>query len=137
MADLVVTAANVLPRSNAIIQSGYLAGEVLAAGKAVYRDATTGKWMLADNNSPTLPARVASGIALSGAALNQPVHVATGGTVAAGATLTPGTAYFLSDTPGGICPFADLATGENSMIVGIAVSATDLMLLFANSGVTM
>lgn len=125
MADISITAANVVADSTAARTSG-TAGEAIAAGKAVYKSSTTNKWMLADSNSATVEARRATGIALCGAALNQPVTVATSGPVTIGATLTAGLAYYLSDTPGGICPVADIGSGEFVCLLGIAASTTVL-----------
>jgi len=135
MADLAITAANVLAGADASILHGR-AGEALAQGKQVYLDSTSKKWMLADSNSAAAEARVASGTVLNAAALNQPVTVAKSGSkVTIGATLTPGTDYYLSDTPGGICPIADVGTGEYVCRVGMAVSATELQLDYFYSGV--
>lgn len=126
MADLTITAANVLAGANANITQG-TAGEAITAGKAVYLSSTAKKWMLADSNSGTPEARKATGIALNAAALNQPVAIALPGSdVAIGATLTAGTAYYLSDTPGGICPVADVGSGESVCMMGLAKSASVL-----------
>jgi hypothetical protein len=127
MADLSVTAASVLAGSN-VSRSDGIAGEAIAAGKAVYKSSTTKKWMLADSNSATAEARQAQGIALNGAALNQPVAVQTHGDVTIGAALTAGVAYYLSDTPGGICLVADVGTGEYVCLLGLAKSTTVLAL---------
>jgi hypothetical protein len=127
MADLTVTAANVVAGSNAARSDG-VAGEAIVAGKAVYKSSTTKKWMLADSNSATAEAREAIGIALNGASLNQPVAVQTHGDITIGATLTAGVAYYLSDTPGGICPIADVGTGEYVCLLGLAKSTTVLAL---------
>ena len=125
MADLTITAASVLPGENATTKAGR-AGETLAAGKVVYLSSTSKKWMLADSNSATAEAREAIGFALNGAALDQPIVVHTDGDITIGATLTPGTEYYLSDTPGGICPRADIGSGEYVCLLGIAISATVL-----------
>jgi hypothetical protein len=125
MADISITAANVVADSTASHVNG-TAGETLAAGKAVYKSSTTQKWMLADSNSATVEARKATGIALCGSALNQPVTVLTSGLVTIGATLTAGLAYYLSDTPGGICLVADVGSGEFVCLLGFATSAAIL-----------
>lgn len=126
MADIVITPANVVGGTNVIRDNG-TAGETIAAGKAVYLSSTTNKWMLADSNSATAEARKATAIALNGASLNQPVTVAKPGSdITIGATLTAGTAYYLSDTPGGICPLADVGTGEYVCLLGLAKSTTIL-----------
>jgi hypothetical protein len=125
MADLTITAASVVQGANAIKEAGN-AGETVAAGKAVYKSSTTHKWMLADSNSATVEARKARGIALNGASLDQPLVVQTGGDITLGATIVGGTAYYLSDTPGGICPLADVGSGEYVCQIGLAKSATVL-----------
>lgn len=125
MADLTITAANVVAGENST-QKQRSAGETITAGKAVYLSSATKKYMLADSNSGTAEARKATGIALNGASLNQPITVHEFGDLTLGATLTPGTAYYLSDTPGGICPLADVGSGEYVCQLGIAKSATVL-----------
>lgn len=127
MTDIAITAANVVAGSDATKESG-IAGETIAAGKAVYRSSTTGKYMLADSNSATAEARKATAIALNGASLNQPITVQRGGDITIGGTLTAGTAYYLSDTPGGICPLADVGGGEYLCLLGLAKSASVLAL---------
>jgi len=136
MADLSITAANVVAGSNAVKKSG-VGGEVIAAGKTVYLSSTTKKWMLADSNSATAEAKKASGIALNGCALDQPIVVQTAGDITIGATLTPGSPYYLSETPGGIQPAADLASGENVCLLGLAKSATVLSIDIQSPGVTL
>lgn len=135
MADLVITAANVT-QSGANVEGG-TAGVAVTAGQVVYRDATTRKYLLADNNGTPAAARVPRGIALNNAAINQPLSIALAGPVTIGATLTAGTSYWLSDTAGGICPFADVGSGENSVLVGVATSTGVLKIAFVNSGVTL
>jgi len=125
MADLTITAANVVAGVNAVKKDG-IAGEAITAGKAVYQASATKKWMLADSNSATAEARKAIGIALNGAALNQPIAVQTSGDITIGATLTAGATYWLSDVPGGICPDADVGAGEWACMLGIAKSTTVL-----------
>jgi hypothetical protein len=134
MADLVITAASVIAGSDAKIVHGR-AGEALAQGKQAYLDSTSKKWMLADNNAATADVRAATGTVLNAAALNQPIAIATDGQVTIGATLVPGTDYYLSDTAGGICPIADIGTGEYVCRVGVALSATVLDLDYKYTGV--
>lgn len=129
MADLAITAANVVPGANAQKEVG-VAGEAVTAGQLVYLDATSKKWMKADADSATVAARRALAIALTGSALNQPVVVQRGGDITLGAVLTPGVAYYLSGTAGGICPVADIGTGEYVCLVGLAKSASVLAIDF-------
>jgi hypothetical protein len=134
MTDLVVTAANVVPGADATIVHGR-AGEALVQGKQAYLDSTSKKWMLADSNSATAEVRKATGTVLCAAALDQPVAIAKDGQVTIGATLVPGTDYYLSDTPGGICPIADVGTGEYVCRVGMALTASVLQLDYLYTGV--
>lgn len=134
MADVTVTAANVIAADNAVKESG-LAGETIVAGKAVYKSPSTKKYMLADSNSVTAGAKTAVGIALNGASLNQPLTIMKSGDVTIGATMTAGATYFLSDTPGGICPDADVGAGENVCQIGIAKSTTLLSVKISAPGI--
>lgn len=127
MTDLAITAANVAAGTDAKKQSG-TAGEAVAQGKAVYLNSTTNKWMLADSNSATAEARKAIGIALNSASANQPITVQKDGDITVGATLVAGDPYYLSDTPGGICPAADVGSGEYVCLLGLAKSTTVLTL---------
>jgi hypothetical protein len=135
-ADLSVSAASVVAGSTAITSVG-TAGETITAGQQLYLSPTTNKWMKADNNSATAAVRVATATALTGSSLNQPIVVQKSGDVTIGATMTAGVAYYLSDTPGGICPVGDLASGEYPQIVGIATSTTVLRLGYQASGVAL
>jgi len=137
MSDLSITAANVVAGSNAAITRIYKAGESITAGQAVYRASDTGKWMKADSNSATAEAKTAQGIALHAASNNQPLAVQTEGDITIGATLTAGSPYYLSDTAGGIQPAADLASGENVCLLGLAKSTTVLALKIQAPGVTL
>lgn len=136
MADLSITAANVVSGEGANIEHGK-AGETVTAGKTVYQDAATKRWLLADSNSATAAARAPKGITLNGASLGQPLAVHKSGPLTIGATLTPGVAYYQSDTAGGICPVADVGTGEYSTIIGIATSASVLDVAIQSSGVAL
>lgn len=136
MVDLVITAASVAASSDASTESGTL-GATVTAGQALYKDPADNRWKLADNNGASALIRTPTGIALNGGASGQPVRVLTSGSITIGATMTPGVAYYLSDAPGGICPVADLLTGEYASIIGIATSATVLKVNFNASGVAL
>lgn len=136
MADLAITAANVLAGAGAAVSRG-VAGATVTAGQTVYLDTSTGKWKLADNNSATAAVRTPGGIALNGASDGQPLAVLTEGPITIGAALTAGVAYYLSDTPGGICPVADLGAGEYPTVIGIASSTTVLKVAINPSGVAL
>lgn len=126
MADLTVTAANVLKGTGAVVESG-TAGATITAGRAVYK-ASDGKIYPTDASSATLAARKLGGVALNGASAGQPVdYMKPGGQITIGATMTAGVTYYLSGAAaGGICPLADVGATEYLSIVGIAMSTTVL-----------
>ena len=136
MADLTITAASVIAGAGAATENGTL-GATVTAGQVLYKAASDGRWYLADNNAASSEVRSPRGIALNGGATGQPVRVLLSGPVTIGATMTPGVAYYLSDTAGGICPVADLGTGEFPSIVGIATSSTVLNVNFQSAGVAL
>lgn len=124
MTDLVITATSVVKGDNAIVESGYAAAAI-TAGQVVYKN-SAGKYDLADTDDATAVVRKPRGIALNGAAAGQPVAVQRSGDITIGATLTPGVFYYLSGTPGGICPVADVAAGDHPAVIGAATSASVL-----------
>lgn len=136
MADISITAASVQPGAGQSLVTG-LAGEAIAAGKTVYFSSTTKKWQLANSKSGTAEARTAGGIAVNGAAAGQPVTVQKSGEVTLGAVLTAGSAYYLSETSGGIQPAADLGSGETVCLLGIAKSTSVLSLAIQAPGVVL
>jgi hypothetical protein len=134
MADLSVTASSVLAGSNAVTEQG-VAGETITAGQPVYLDTSTRQYFKADANAAAA-ARQPRGLALNGASAGQPLAIARSGDITLNAVLTAGVTYYLSDTAGGICPLADVGTGEYFCIIGIAKSTTVLALSINYSGVS-
>lgn len=135
MADLTITAASVIAGGDAGIENGR-AGATVTAGQVVYKEASSGKFKLTDTNSATAEVKNAYGIALNGASDGQPLAVQKSGKITLGSVLTAGTAYYASETPGGIQSAADVAT-ENVAFLGIALSASSLQMAIINSGVTV
>lgn len=136
MVDVSITAASVVPGSDARTVQG-ISGATITAGQAVYLDTATNTWKLADANGATELIRKAIGIALTGSSTNQPIVVQKSGSITAGGTLTPGVPYYLSDTPGGICLYADVGTGEYVVQLGIATTAAALALDIQYPGVAL
>jgi hypothetical protein len=125
MADLSITSANVVAGSGAKKVTG-TAGATITAGQVVYFDTTDSKYKLADTDSATAAVRSPAGIALNGAANNQPLTVLTSGPVTIGATVAVGDVYYLSGTAGGLAPAADVAPGDYPCIIGICTSTSVL-----------
>jgi fructose-specific component phosphotransferase system IIB-like protein len=136
MADLVITAANVLPGSSAVIKEG-TAGAAITAGQVVYADSATNTYKLADCNSATAAVRSPKGIALHAAASGQPIAILTSGLITIGATVAVGVPYFLSGTAGGIRPLADNVTGDYVTYLGIGKSTTQIDVKIHESGAAM
>lgn len=136
MADLVLTVANVVPGATSTKSTG-TANDTITQGQSVNKDPTDGKIYRSDNNSATAARRRVDGISLNAALAGQPVDFLTGGDIVIGATVAVGTIYCLSGTAGGICPAADLVSGMETTVIGVATSATNLNVLnpIYNSGV--
>jgi hypothetical protein len=121
MADLTITAANVVP-STGTTASGP-AGETVTAGMPLYLKSSDSRYWKAQADGTTEEATVA-GISINGASAGQPVSFVTEGGMNIGATTAKTTAYMLSATAGGICPQADLVSTNKIVYLGYA-TATD------------
>lgn len=130
MADLTITAANVVPGARARIES-YISGEAVAIGQSAYIKASDGRAYKADANASAEAAgSVGRGIAVSTAsAAGQQVDLQVSGVLAFGAILTNGEIYVASATAGGIAPEADLTTGWYVTLLGVATSTSNLELI--------
>lgn len=136
MVDIVITAANVKLISGHA--QPFAAGEAITAGQVAYKDDVTKKAKLSDNDDATAAVRSALGIALNGAATDQPVSLALNGAVISlGAVLTAGTDYYLSGTPGGICPRADVTTTDDPIRIGMALTTSNLKIDISDPDVTI
>lgn len=133
MADVVVTAAEVLPGSDTTYFDG-TAGATVTAGQTCYLDSATNTLKLADANASSATGTV-KGIAMHGASSGQPLRLAVGGSIDPGFTVTVNTIYVQSATAGGIAPAADLASGHYGCIVGWGITASSLKLIMNNSSV--
>jgi len=141
MADLSITAANV-DRTSGNVRCDKDAGETITAGQAVYLDATTEKWLLADADNE-IESTEDIGIALSDGRLNQPLPVQTNGILNLGATLAKGVIYVISAGPGtgsavgGIAPYDDLVSGDYVYVLGQATSTSSFTLRIWNTTTTL
>jgi hypothetical protein len=133
MADLSITAANVLAGAGSTKVNG-TAGATITAGQVVYLDSSDNKLKLADNDSATAAVRVPVGIALHASLNGQPLTYLSRGSITIGATTAIGTVYCLSSTAGGICPSADIASGDYNTILGIGTSVTAIDVNIHQSG---
>lgn len=136
MTDLTITASAVKLISGPTEQM--TAGASLTAAQAVVADATSGKAVLADNDHATAAVRGIRGLTLHAALTDQPITIAKNGAVVdLGAILTAGVEYYLSGTAGGICPRADVTSGDDPVRIGMALTTSRLQLDFNDPGVTL
>lgn len=125
MADLTITAANVVPGSGAKKQIG-VAGAALTIGLAVYKKSSDKRWYASDADTAEADA-LEYGITVSqAAAAGQPVVVQYAGNLAFGAILTSGAFYTVGEAAGGIAPYADVEATEYARILGQATSTSNL-----------
>lgn len=127
MADITVTAANVLKGANAKTPKQHLAGVTILAGEVVYL--LSGALALADANA-SASTSVVLGFALNGGSVGQPILVNwEDDDYTPGATLSLSVAgdssvYVLSATPGKVAPMDDLAAAMYPVILFVAKTAT-------------
>jgi hypothetical protein len=127
MTDLSITAASVLWVSGVRPIAGK-AGETITPGQTVYLDTTTNTWKLTDGDLDA--ASLCGGVCLDGGVSSRDIWIAPPGAfIQIGATPTAGTIYVCSLTAGGICPWADLASGDYVMVlfVGVASGVVELI----------
>lgn len=118
MADLSITASSVKTSSaNPTLKIQGVSGSAFTAGQTLYKD-TAGKLNPGDVNAAGK--KTIAGIALcSCPGADQPAWYAKkDDSFNPGATTVVGTTYVASNTPGGICPIADLTTGDDVVYVG-------------------
>lgn len=139
MADLAVTASQLLPGADAGIESG-VSGEAIAQGDWLYLKASDSRLWKADNDAAAAEAAECVGQALTAAAAaGQPVRYAARGTVVQGAGAAPvrGTVYVLSSTAGKACPAADLGSGDRVTVLGVGDASNGIKLQIHRSGITV
>lgn len=134
MADMAITAANVIPVAGYNFTDG-VAGETVTAGQLVYLKSSDSKYWLVDNDAAATAGLV--GMALNGAAAGQPVRILTGGSVNPGGTVVVGTIYGTSSTAGGLAPSTDFASGDYVSIFGIGTTSSNIAVDIQNSGVAV
>lgn len=127
MADLTITATSVVPGVDASVSQG-IAGETITAGNSLYIKSADGKLWKAQCDG-TVEEATFAGVAVNGAAPNQPVGYVTNGTVIIGATTSKATTYVVSATAGGIAPQADLVATNRISYVGYATDTTGTLIV--------
>lgn len=135
MADLAITANQVIPGTQASFLDGR-AASAITAGQPLYKN-SSGLYAPAQADGTFTEATVV-GIATHAAAANQPIRLQNGGRLTLGAAAAPvsGRVYVLSPTAGAWNTVDDVlfATGHFTVVLGVGVgsNAVDL-LIYANS----
>lgn len=128
MADLSITASQIVQSTTTSHIEHGVAGEAITAGQPVYKLASDGKMYKADANASAASA-AALGIATCNAnAAGVAISWQKAGTITIGAaaSITAGAIYFVSATAGGICPEADLTTGHYVTFLGVGTSSNGI-----------
>ncbi|HUU11868.1 MAG TPA: hypothetical protein VM431_15190 [Phycisphaerae bacterium] len=133
MADLSITAANVVAGTGADVEWG-TAGEAITAGQSLYKKADNKMWK-ADDTSAAEAA--VEGVALCDAGTDQPVCYITGGPLNPGAIVAVGTTYGVTDTAGGIGPISDRASADFVSIIGVATTTSNIQVAINQAGVAI
>ena len=137
MADITVTAANVLKGAGALT-AWVTAGATITAGMPVYYDAATNEYLIGHSETSAITADI-KGIALNNASNNQPLEIVLqDDALNLGATLAIGVTYVLSAS-GGISPDADASNvaPDFKTVIGVATTAALLKMRLAVSGVAI
>jgi hypothetical protein len=133
MADVTITAANVLAGAGAKTTYG-TAGGTITAGMVVYFDSTDSKYKAAQANASGTSDTVV-GIALNGAANGQPLWIVLedddftpGGTLSLSAAAGKATYVLSAAAAGAIAPLGDLVSTNRIVFLGVAKSASKMKL---------
>lgn len=136
MADVTITPTNVVPSPLATTQhlqpSTGICGEAISAGQVVCLLTADSKLYKADANDADK--RNVQGIAGNSAVVaGQRVDVITVAPALEVGThgVVVGTPLFLSNTPGGICPLADLGSTSLPVLIAYSNTATALQIVLA------
>lgn len=132
MAELSITAANVLPATTATIARG-TAGETLVAGQTVYIKTTDSNKIYKCQCDGTQAEAELAGLTINGAAAGQPISYVTSGDVTIGSASTAGRVIVVGTTAGAAMPSADLATNNYTSVLGGMKSASVLKVSIINT----
>jgi len=127
MANLGIVASEVLS-AGAELLDAESAAVAVAAGEAVYFDATSRQYRLAQCDG-TEEEAVVVGLAAWSVNANQPLRLISPGSIlTAGATAAPveGTIYLLSQTPGKLMPAADILSTNRVVVLAVGLAADQL-----------
>lgn len=132
MADLTITASNVVAGTGATIATG-TAGEALAAGDAVYIDSTDNGNLKKCQHDGTAVEADCVGIVLAAVADNATASYITEGDLCLGTLLVIGVVYVVSAAFGLIAVVGDAGSGDYLTILGVATGTAVLAVKITTS----
>jgi hypothetical protein len=129
MANITITAANIVATNASTGKASGTSGEAITTGQAVWLDPADGRIKKAQATQATHAPNIV-GVALDRAeGANQPITYATSGDVTFGGDLTQGQVYVVSaSTAGAIAPYGDLVSTNYVAFLGVALSSTVMRL---------
>lgn len=138
MADLSITAANVLPVDGVgkNTATGTSAG-IITAGEPIYLASANSNKVTKCEADDTAAAAACVGIAINDAAASQSVTYLKSGNLDINAVATKGTVYVVSAAAGKIAPVADLVSTNFVTILGVASSTTRINIKLNATGVSV
>jgi len=125
MADITITPANVLASATAP-KSTVTAGEAVAAGETVYKNADGKRYRAVGTDAAKMPVE---GMALNSAsAAGQPLDIVKSDVapVIGAHGIGTGIPIFQSANAGKVCQLADVGTGNLTTCIGVTNSATEI-----------
>lgn len=131
MAEISITAQNVVPSANANFINVYACAQNTTQMQPVWLNVTSSLWELASANGNTHGAALGTqlGVAVSESYTGQPLSVCTTDlNLACGGNLVQGTAYVVSPNAGKFMPVDDLTNTDFRISLGIAFSNVILSL---------
>lgn len=137
MAALAITVAQVLPGVGCVIED-ITAGEALTQGQPAYKKSTDSDRAYKSDSDAAGEAHGCYGLVLSGMPVAGAVgRIARAGrvTLGAAAAMTVGIVYCCGPNAGEIVPYADLANPSYVTILGVAESASSLVLGINATGI--
>lgn len=138
MAALSITAANVLLTTGPVTHG--VSGAAVTAGQAVYRNDSTGKWLIAQCDGTAAEAGAGGyGIALNTAdRADAPLSVARAGAIVALGAGTAGIVYYIGNTAGGLEVVGDLAAPDKVVPIAIGIGSNSVLVIEAyNAGAVL
>ena len=131
MADIAITGTSLPQPSNPFVLLSGVAGQNLTAGQCGYVKAADG--LIYTSKSKTAGAMQVTGIIMDTVSTGAAVRLLKSGNLNINAVAVVAVPYVLAED-GGIAPAADLATGDTTVVIGVGITTTQILVSIINSG---